>query len=291
MSSYAQFPQKRSRRHTESATAFRNPYSDAFSSEYSSSGRIPGLRGDRSYEITQKGVAEDELQRALRAQERARARKAAHNSSPRRIAVPAPVPPVPHHPALYPIPGHRNDLHFPSRDVAPPQVHMSPSRSERVRSSSQRFAGIRDSLTLPYLESRSRTKSKPRPPMLDLPPGINQPDRKIEVEQVFPTYAAVRHPSTPPRKAVPVPLPVHRESLKQLAPLPPFNPYSRPRADSLTAMVEDRRLCYSPPPKKNYESYSTFSVPSKKLRRMNTVNDLFSRIHSRADALGLKTTL
>ncbi|KAJ8083715.1 hypothetical protein PM082_002481 [Marasmius tenuissimus] len=232
------------------------------------------------------GAVEDDLRRAVKAQERARARKAVHDSSPRRIAVLAsipPVPPMPQNTSLYPSTAQMDGFSFPSNDVlSDNQMPLSAVQNERARLSSQRFARVKDSLSLPYLQSRPRTKSKQKPSMLDLPPGINRPERKIVVEQVYPS----QQPSTPPRRAQPA----HRESPKQLAPLPPFNPYSRPRADSLTAVVEDRRLCYSPPPRKNYESNTTHLAPKQQqLRRMNTVNDLFGRIHREAEALGLKT--
>ncbi|KAL0071728.1 hypothetical protein AAF712_000650 [Marasmius tenuissimus] len=119
MSSYAQLHQRK-RRFTESATAYKTSYSDHLSSEYTASGIIPGLRTDQRYEPTQKRAVEDDLRRAVKAQERARARKAVHDSSPRRIAVLAsipPVPPMPQNTSLYPSTAQMDGFSFPSNDV------------------------------------------------------------------------------------------------------------------------------------------------------------------------------
>ncbi|KAG7098959.1 hypothetical protein E1B28_000847 [Marasmius oreades] len=240
----------------------------------------------------------DEVHRPSEAQGWAHARRAVHSSSPHRTAVTHAVHPMHQNAPLYP-PTARVDLfyNFVSRESstldtptthirnAAPVVVTADETDELARLNSDRFARVRDSLTLPYL-SRTRTQSKAKPPMLYLPPGINQQDRHVVVEQVYSgsTSNATRR-STPPRKLPPV----HRESPKQLAPLPPFDPYARPRADSLSAVREDRRLCYSPPPKKQPErNPTTHATSDTRLRRMKTVNDLFGRINKRADALGLR---
>lgn len=68
---------------------------------------------------------------------------------------------------------------------------------------------------------------------------------------------------------------------KRLAPLSPFNPYARTRAESLSAVIEDEGdeevAGDLPSPPLNVNSRS------QKLRRLATVSNLFSRIHKEAE--------
>ncbi|KAF9269978.1 hypothetical protein L218DRAFT_939083 [Marasmius fiardii PR-910] len=294
MSSYVLDSQQRKRRFTENSTVYKVPYGDMISSGYIDSVRNTAISG----EPMARKILDEELRRTLQAQERARARRVIHDSSPHRTAVAHPL----HSKAsLYPTMTRKGELYYPSRGssaMGTPNAYArkaaldmaaTEEADERARVNNNRFARVRDSLSLPYLKSCTRASPKSKPPMLNLPPDINHPARQVIVEQVYSesTPNPKLHPSTPPRKLAPV----HRESPKYLAPLPPFNPYARSRADSLSALTEDRRLCYSPPPKKQSPRSLAMHVTSnRRLRRMNTVNDLFGNINQQADTLGMKAT-
>uniref|UniRef100_A0A0W0FGB7 Uncharacterized protein n=1 Tax=Moniliophthora roreri TaxID=221103 RepID=A0A0W0FGB7_MONRR len=291
MSSYVQPTHRRKRGYTESATAYKRRFPDALSPEYASSGRPQHHSGVYAYDAN--NAVDEDIKHALHAQERARTRRAAIDSSPRRALYTRQTKSSPSRSKVVhttqPPTGYENIAKSPVYPSAAamdgysfPAAHDVQDVRTPRNSHSQRFSNIRDSLSLPYL--RNRTKNKPKPPALDLHPLVHNREREVMDDQ--PGYSASEFGwiGTPPRETLNTKL--YRESPKQLAPLPRFNPFARTRADSLSAIVEDRET---------YELYQeedmTPTAPNTRMRRMKTVNDLFSRIDEEARTLGLKTSI
>ncbi|KAK7059199.1 hypothetical protein VNI00_001826 [Paramarasmius palmivorus] len=299
MSSYVKPTQRRKRGFTESATAYKRKFPEALSPEYATAARPQYHSGEYTYGKASAAVDED-IKHALYAQERAKARRAVLDASPRRAicASPAksassrsevrtPVQPmnydcrVPESPA-YPSTAALDHYNFPPRSSA---------QDARAREMyhDQRFGHVRDSLTLPYHQSRNQAKSKLKPPTLTIQPP--SPSSSLRRQVVVDQAGSVSSEfgwvigSPPPRKAEPIKM--YRESPKQLAPLQPFDPYLRPRADSLSAVLEDREVYDAP-----YAADElTPTTPNTRMRRMKSVNDIFSSINEKAQRLGLKTTI
>ncbi|KAJ3882762.1 hypothetical protein F5051DRAFT_435825 [Lentinula edodes] len=259
-----------------------------FSPEYTmaihQSSRGPfGRSTSRPYE--ENDVARD-VQYALRAQERARMRKATLESSTHSkrvhsgsssIAKPQVLPlsdpdvgpaTLLDHSLLIPIPKMSPASANAATDVGPNfQEPRHPVTSERVRMRSFRFPRVKDSISLPYLQNRRRNtppSSHRTSAMDDLPPPVPQ------LPQFRNTY--------PPAVAT-------ENSPKHIVPLPRFDPFSRPRADSLSSLVEAR----SSGVETHTSRRSPSTVRTARSKQVSAVSDIFSNINRQAASLGVKT--
>ncbi|KAJ3917595.1 hypothetical protein F5877DRAFT_79785 [Lentinula edodes] len=242
-----------------------------FSPEYTmaihQSSRGPfGRSTSRPYE--ENDVARD-VQYALRAQERARMRKATLESST-----------------------HSKRVHSGSSSIAKPQVlplsdpDMSlasanaatdigsnfkeprhPVTSERVRMRSFRFPRVKDSISLPYLQNRRR----------NTPPSSHRTSAMDDLPPPVPQLPQFRH-TYPPAVAT-------ENSPKHIVPLPRFDPFSRPRADSLSSLVEAR----SSGVETHTSRRSPSTVRTARSKQVSAVSDIFSNINRQAASLGVKT--
>lgn len=130
-----------------------------------------------------------------------------------------------------------------------------------------RFPRVKDSISLPYLQNRRRNAppSSHRTSALDdLPPPVPQ------LPQFRNTY--------PPAIAT-------ENSPKHIAPLPRFDPFSRPRADSLSSLVEAR----SSGVETHTSRRSPSTVRTARSKQIFAVSDIFSNINRQAASLGVKT--
>lgn len=114
------------------------------------------------------------------------------------------------------------------------------------------------------------------PPPLDLSRPNSRP------------IASLSHPSFPFAPGSPEP---SRSTGSRLAPLPRYDPYVRPRADSLSAVIEDDRGAFEPPSPDSPVTPTTPRSRQQFLRRMATVDNIHAKINRDARNLGLRTTL
>ncbi|KAJ4485881.1 hypothetical protein J3R30DRAFT_1417715 [Lentinula aciculospora] len=232
-----------------------NPYPDQLSPEYTTAIRqLANAQSDpNSSPYGGNDIARD-VRRALRAQERARMRKSTLEGSPhsRRVLV-ASSSTTPQPPRLSRPEPSVASANF-NVGVEPENLHVT--KSERVRMRSFRFPRLKDSISLPYLQNR----------------------RKNVLPQSRHRNSAA---SPPPVPQLP-PLRTH------IVPLPRFDPFSRPRADSLTSLVEARSVTGVDVPAIRR---SPSTVRTSDLKRVPAVNDIFASINRQAASLGMKTCI
>ncbi|KAF9076034.1 hypothetical protein BDP27DRAFT_1313805 [Rhodocollybia butyracea] len=121
-----------------------------------------------------------------------------------------------------------------------------------------RFPRVKNSLSLPYIQKHRRNHTPSlASQVLDIVPPVPA------VEQNYsPTLATIDHGS------------------RRLTPLPRFDPFSRPRADSLSSLVEEREADSRPS-----QRFATTTSP--RLKQTATVHEIFSKINRQAASLGV----
>ncbi|THV07633.1 hypothetical protein K435DRAFT_848048 [Dendrothele bispora CBS 962.96] len=199
-----------------------------------------------------------------------------------------------------PISGHSERL---PETYHEPMPSTPPTSASEARMRKHRFFRVKDSLSLPYTQSlmRSPTANKKLPPPLQLagsrPYGHDV--GAIPINAVSSTAPPARTagssgaPSIALSKAsypgVPSSLSnrSYSNSPKQLAPLPRYDPFSRPRADSMSSVIES--------PVDDFDSDSdddaTPTTPNTRMKRQTTVDNIHARVNYQARILGMGTQL
>ncbi|KAJ3721652.1 hypothetical protein C8R42DRAFT_642144 [Lentinula raphanica] len=242
-----------------------SPYTDQFSPEYTTAMQQSGFDHMPGLAVNEDNAIAKDVERALRARERARSRKLTPESIPRsRRMVTTPAQSV--KAQEFP-PSHSNKGLISAHATATPldfQGECKPTTSERLRMRSFRFPRVKDSISLPYLQNRPR--NAPRISNQRIPAVGNGPPPVPSLLSSRPTYSS------------PV-LTCADGSPKCIAPLPRFDPFTRPRADSLSSLVETRNVSnLGIPPMR----CGPATVRASRLRRVPTMNDLFSNINRQA---------
>ncbi|KAJ3786146.1 hypothetical protein GGU10DRAFT_434071 [Lentinula aff. detonsa] len=243
-----------------------NPHLDQFSPEYTTAIH-QSVSGHFSHTMSapyEGNPITKDVQRALRAQERAHLRKVTLGSSPRNKKVLVARAPS-GKPQAFPPSWHNTNVSLTSPNtVSDSQENRIPTKVERLRMRSFRFPRVKDSISLPYLQNRRKNTPSHPSDIDDTPPPVP------------PLPFRTMHPSSI----------ATRSSPKHIAPLPRFDPFARPRADSLSSLVEARSAAdIDLPPTR----CGPATVRASRLRRVPTVNDLFSNINRQAVSLGMKT--
>ncbi|KAF5388466.1 hypothetical protein D9757_004620 [Collybiopsis confluens] len=202
---------------------------------------------------------DEDVRRTLRAQQRANSRKPTLGSSPRSYSSFV-SPSANMNFDMFPNP---ESVKVPSSAFYESAGKAVAQENERIRLHSFRFPRIKDSLSLPYLQKRKR--NSPTSSHSAISDGRQIPS----VDKAFSSGGAMYNP-------------------KHIAPLPRFDPFSRPRADSMSSLLEPRMPADAAHP---HLHRNTVSTSRQSLKRVATVHDVFDRIHRQAASMGVKVAV
>jgi len=143
-----------------------------------------------------------------------------------------------------------------------------------------RFPRIKDSLSLSYTQTLTRSPSAKKEPLSPLQLAPTRPHG--HKAKVIPVNTSVSAVSTSPERHTST-----RSSNSSSSHRMKHAPLSRHRAESLPSVVENTGEDF------DYDSEDDFTptTPNTRMRRQRTVDNLFAQINYKARALGLGTEL